>query len=153
MSLLWSLRTRVNRSTGCKPFFLVYGAKAIPSNLNFDALGSASTMSSRPRSSTRQSLTCSKRLGTPSSYSRPSSERAPLGARPATPRRVRRGLTRGLYLCNAGQHSCPAPVAKLSYHAWEPSVGHLSLVSGSCPRRGWPGNRNIGLIPSTPSHT
>ena len=36
-SLLWSLRTSVNRSMGYTPFFLVYGAEAvIPSDLDFD---------------------------------------------------------------------------------------------------------------------
>ena len=37
-SLLWNLKTSVNRSTGYTPFFLVYGAKAvIPFDLDFDA--------------------------------------------------------------------------------------------------------------------
>ena len=37
-SLLWSLRTSVNHSTGYTPFFLIYGAEAvIPSDLDFDA--------------------------------------------------------------------------------------------------------------------
>ena len=36
-SLLWSLRTSVNRSTRYTPFFLIYVAKAIiPSDLDFD---------------------------------------------------------------------------------------------------------------------
>jgi hypothetical protein len=38
-SLLWSLWTSINRSTGYTPFFLVYGAEAvIPFDLDFDAL-------------------------------------------------------------------------------------------------------------------
>jgi hypothetical protein len=37
-SLLWSLRTSVNRSTWYTPFFLVYGVEAvIPSDLDFGA--------------------------------------------------------------------------------------------------------------------
>jgi hypothetical protein len=37
-SVLWSLRTTPNRSTGLTPFFLVYGAEAIlPSNVQYDS--------------------------------------------------------------------------------------------------------------------
>jgi hypothetical protein len=37
-SVLWSLRTTPNRSTGYTPFFLVYGAEAvIPSDVEFDS--------------------------------------------------------------------------------------------------------------------
>jgi hypothetical protein len=37
-SVLWSLRTTPNRSTGLTPFFLVYGAEAIlPSDVQYDS--------------------------------------------------------------------------------------------------------------------
>ena len=39
LTVLWSLRTTPNRSTGFTLFFLVYGAKAvIPTNVEFDSL-------------------------------------------------------------------------------------------------------------------
>ena len=34
-SVLWSLRTTLNRSTGFTPFFLVYGAKAVTQFLEY----------------------------------------------------------------------------------------------------------------------
>jgi hypothetical protein len=38
-SVLWSLWTAPNRSTGLTPFFLVYGAEAIlPSDVQYDSL-------------------------------------------------------------------------------------------------------------------
>ena len=37
-SVLWSLRTTPNQSTGYRPFFLVYGAEAIlPADIQFDS--------------------------------------------------------------------------------------------------------------------
>jgi hypothetical protein len=37
-SVLWSLQTMPNRSTGLTPFFLVYGAEAIlPSDVQYDS--------------------------------------------------------------------------------------------------------------------
>ena len=37
-SVLWSLRTTPNRSTGLTPFFLTYGSEAVlPSDLDYDA--------------------------------------------------------------------------------------------------------------------
>jgi hypothetical protein len=38
-SMLWSLHTTLNRSTGLTPFFFVYGAEAIlPSDVHYDSL-------------------------------------------------------------------------------------------------------------------
>jgi hypothetical protein len=65
-SVLWSLRTMPNRSTGLSPFFMVYGAKAI---LTCDTgpIGSKLINRTRPRKTKRTPSTYSKNQGTLSS--------------------------------------------------------------------------------------
>jgi hypothetical protein len=64
-SVVWSLRTTPNRSTGLTPFFLVYGAEEIlPTDVQYDSRELRPTRKRMQRSPGNYLWTCSKRKET-----------------------------------------------------------------------------------------